>query len=704
MSVFRKSSAVQAAWLLLGSAAALACGPYFPNRILVDGDQGVLAVPVAGFRQELERLRPKTPPRFRAVVPTREDGAWRGHGGQVQQTARVDVGDLERALVAAGRPKPARDKVLAAYKKTRAEIQTYRTRLADWREKGLDAEAHPPPALEPPAIPDGLPAEFCDYLRGAILYHQGRRAAARRAWQALLDRPKAQRAWRSAWAAFMIGKSWLGDRPERAARWFRRTRQLAADGYADHLGLAAASLGWEARAELDRRRFVAAIELYVAQMATGDPTAVPSLQRAARQALDSPPTALAGLAANPTAREVLTAYVIARGGPYTAGPSKKTVGKWLRAVEAAKVSVVEEADRLAWAAYQIGDMDAAGRWAAVAPADRVMTCWVRAKLLLRAGKVEPAAELLGRAVRKLPAARDTGGHGWHSPSAFSLEADPPAARVRGELGALLLSRRQYVGALDALLHGGYWNDAAYVAERVLTADELKRYVDRAWPAAPAVKAEADGERRIRIRGLLARRLARLGRRQAARPYAPAARRPWLDAYDAALRDGNNRRLPAPRRAAALWRAACIARYRGIELLGTEVAPDWAVYAGMYKERAAAAIRSQPDFAALVPASRDEARRAKTHAANPLERFHYRYTAAGHAWDAAKFMPDDDPATARVLCIAGTWLKVRDPEVADRFYKALVIRCRRTKLGAEADRLRWFPKLKIDPDKLLPPIK
>jgi hypothetical protein len=30
----------------------------------------------------------------------------------------------------------------------------------------------------------------------------------------------------------------------------------------------------------------------------------------------------------------------------------------------------------------------------------------------------------------------------------------------------------------------YWMDAAYVAERILTVDELKAYVDRNWPEVP----------------------------------------------------------------------------------------------------------------------------------------------------------------------------------------------------------------------------
>jgi LysM repeat protein len=49
-------------------------------------------------------------------------------------------------------------------------------------------------------------------------------------------------------------------------------------------------------------------------------------------------------------------------------------------------------------------------------------------------------------------------------------------------------------------------------------------------------------------------------------------------------------------------------------------------------------------------------------------------------------------TARLLCVAGSWLKYRDPEAADRYYKALVLRCRKTAIGAKADQMRWFPEL------------
>jgi hypothetical protein len=56
------------------------------------------------------------------------------------------------------------------------------------------------------------------------------------------------------------------------------------------------------------------------------------------------------------------------------------------------------------------------------------------------------------------------------------------------------------------------------------------------------------------------------------------------------------------------------------------------------------------------------------------------------------MPDQSDKTARVLTVAGTWLKYRDPKAADRFYKALVRRCGGTSLGREAARRWWLPSV------------
>jgi hypothetical protein len=69
-----------------------------------------------------------------------------------------------------------------------------------------------------------------------------------------------------------------------------------------------------------------------------------------------------------------------------------------------------------------------------------------------------------------------------------------------------------------------------------------------------------------------------------------------------------------------------------------------------------------------------------------------FQAAALGWEAAKLMPDNSEETARVLCMAGGGIKYSDPQKADIFYKALVRRNRKTAIGMEADRIRWFPRL------------
>jgi len=387
--------------LSLSAGSLRACGPHFPNRVLLDGDNVVLKAPIANFRKEMECIKPPVPPQFEAVPPSR--GQYR------QQTAVADVADLEKALAQEGVSERERTKIVAQYRAVREALFDYVRTRKNWsfaEIKGPEDDRTPEPQFNPPTIGDGLPGEFKDYLMGAISYHQGERGKAIDAWLDLLNRPVQERLYRSTWAAFMIGKTLLEAEPAEAIEWFRIVRQLTEEGFVDSLGLASSSLGWEAKAALNLDQYDQAIELYVAQMATGDPTAITSLQLAACQALGKEnPNVLSQVAGNPTARRVITAFVISHGGPFHSNPRPEVTRKWLAAVEAANVDVVEEAERLALASYQMGEMDIAERWLDVAPQDTTMSRWVRAKLLLRAGKVPEAAEQLAHITSSLPPAQ-----------------------------------------------------------------------------------------------------------------------------------------------------------------------------------------------------------------------------------------------------------------------------------------------------------
>ena len=379
------------------------------------------------------------------------------------------------------------------------------------------------------------------------------------------------------------------------------------------------------------------------------------------------------------------------------------VEAWLRALQKAGVKDVKGADRIAWAAYQGGDFAAARQWLDRAPADAPMARWVRAKLLLREGKLAEAQKLLDRVGPTLSDPELTEDELWtHSEGSAGGKIATPALAY-GESGVLLTTQGNYLEALDRFLRGGFWVDAAHLADRVLPLDELKAYVDESWPATLIHDLEEYPQRweglQARpnlaardLRHLLGRRLVRAGRFEEAEPYLPETLRPALDTLATGLRDGRDAALPADRRAAALFRAACVTRKQGLELSGTELDPDWIVMEGQYE-----ILAYPPEMAAraenphLKPGP-DELKRAESNRPDPDQRFHYRYRAADIARDAAALLPGGSDEKARILATAGSWLKARDPEAARPFYQALVDCCGDTRLGQEAKRVRWFPEV------------
>lgn len=750
---------------LTGGGSARAARPEPPDSLLEGGDAVLLAAPVADFKSEIERLVGKP---FPATSTQRDDA----------ERVALEAAELGAALGKLGWPSDDATNLVRRFCQDRARLLKIRPSEAAGGDPEPSVEGEPAPVVAPgalvPGLPSGtppptapgavrvtpgLPGEFADYLRGALAWRQGDNPAAIAAWKALLERPASERHYRSTWAAYMLGKTLLEDEPETAARYFQQVRDFVRRGLADSLNLADSILGWEAEIHCLGGRYPKALELYLDQAATGDETAVIGLRETVLAALRAGGRTLTDLAAHPLSRRVVTAYLIScrehdearRPGATKAEPPAV---QWLSVLETAGTTDADLAESLALCACQNGRLELAERWLARAKLTPV-TQWLRAKLLLRAGRLEPATVLLAKiaplfardaAADPIPPAdepaRAASTSGTRSGSATLPRSRSPslaeslhapwsrtrlgsAEQVLGELGSLQLARRDYPQALDSFLRADLWPDAAYVAERVLTLDELRQYVDNHWP--PPAKSETDHGDRVqnstsaqvapedtllasetararvgeRVRYLLARRLSRGNPSREARPYYPE---PWQPAFASLLTSmtvGEDPHRPAAERAAAWWKAACLVRTNGLELLGTELEPDWALHGGNFTDGITTDRRSALAELNLVAASPDELRRGQEHAPNPERRFHYRYLAASLAMDAARLMPDNSDDTARVLCLAGTWLKSHDPKMADLFYKALVRRCRQTALGAEADRRRWFPTLDADGNLVVP---
>ena len=617
---------------------------------------------------EIERLAPATP------------GSGGPPAGESQEDTR-ETDELRRALGERREHGARAEQKVAAY-------QNYRTQQKKWVEDQT--------AVKPGIIPAGLPAEFAHYLAGALAWYENDLVGAGAEWRAVLALPEAERHYRSTWAAYMLGRSAAGNYPATEARqWFAETRELARAGFADSINLAGASYGEEARRALAARDFVRAMGLYLDQYATGDETAYASLRVVAAAAAKSDEKQKCEIARDPRARRLLTAWFLSRfvsGGDTEAAPAD--LPAWTAALVGAQVQDVAQADRLAWLAYEAGDFNLATTWAGLAPETSAETHWVRAKLALRDNRLCVGAKELGCAAA--------------SPDLAAIYR----STVLGELGRVELALDRREAALTAWLDGAHWEDAAYVAERLLTIDELKVFCANYCPVVRPLyepgsgeivtpqtlglaraegrgfRGETNGSLQTELAELLARRLVRAGRVEEAKIYFGEKNRAVLAAYVTAVQAGFNLTLPAKKRARAFWCAARLVRTEGMALMGAELEPDFAIWDGAFSVDGVGGARQRLPAGRFSPTKEETERLGSI--AIPAKRFSYRYRAADLAWWASSLLPNDNDETAMMLATAGGWLKSRDPLEADRFYRALVIRCGRTKLGRAAAALRWFP--------------
>ncbi len=733
--------------LLTGAGIVIACGPEFPAQLLDDRAATLHATPVNTFAYEAARLVAGGD-----ALQARE--AYELPDGSYRQNALPE--DHDPAL-------------------TPAQRATARTMRAQ------------PDGDRAYAVGIDLPEAVRLYIAAAVDTHAARGAdaghlleSARARYRAILQLPPREAAARSVWAAYMLAE--IGDEAEMtaadaatqrlaAAQAYARARQLALDGAADPLGLAVASYGQEARLLLagpqgqctyielvnadpcmdtiPAASLVHAVRLYAEQAARGSSSGNASLRMLAQWALEDP-ARTRRLIGDPITQRLLVAYALARVGdivdgrpdsatdPYAAYDATGQVGladaaqghdvtpnpalqSLVAALETQDLKQVPDADRVAALAYRIGRYDLAQTLAA--RLDTALAYWVRAKLALRQGDTQAAAQAYAQAAGAFPRADG------------SLEASG-AARLLGEQGVLTLSRGQYVEALDQLLHATvsdgtaegfwqstpYWNDAAYVAERVLTTPELKAYVDRHAPATPAATGPAPTPKDFyewgyrhpvtasdRLRLLLARRLVREGAAEQALPYFPAdsdARYATLENVDGKweVRQPRTRQLAADyaaalrkagnawgrtTRAQAWFEASRLARRDGMEIMGYEQEPDFAVYGGSTSfgagRSAVPGWKADEDnvetpetpalrAAAVLPGpfvTEEERRRYAASEAQPYARFHYRQIAANHALRAADELPRRSQAFAAVLCQGARYIIDDSPERATAIYRRYI---------------------------------
>jgi hypothetical protein len=714
------------------SPEVLATGYSGPRQFLDDGGKKVDGSPQFYWELEVKRLAKDFKPTEKRVTGKPAKKAESEDAGETPAphdnfTAETDTKDFALALKG-GRIKPGDPA------KATQQHEAARKFIMEAIKNGAA-----------PA-PEEFASEFADYHRGALAYRLGKEhwQEARAAWEGLLKRPAAERHFRTVWATFMLGKVALKSGDPEAVNWFRKTRELAKEGFADSLGMAADSYGWEGRSEWKQGHLDKAARLFLTQLALGDESAVVSLKAVLpdresvegmlnygpeyeetsnwtdeqKKASEEKTRAVLRAAVNdPLLRRLETAHILATEAgvvPFEGGSESVHVNRcarWLAAIKEARLDKVEDAEYIGWVAYANGDYKGAAHWLELAGHVTPASCWLRAKLQKRAGKLQDALTSMAQAwqgIRGLtsytawkeqPESRDEDNDYTYRRTGDDWSFEQFAS---GDLGSLHLVRADFVEAMDTFLKGGLWTDAAYVAERVLTADELKKYVDQ-QPPSSAEKKEG-GIYPKHLRDLLGRRLVREDRYEEAAAYLQPPYEKILKSYAGRLKYAADPKMPKEARAEAWFTAAWLARHEGMELMGTEVAPDVADTDGEFtitdlaRQRLTGKIETteyegEQEKTVATPislkASKQELQRLAKNKIVPDLRFHYRVIAAALALKAAALLPDNSEELADVVNTAGGWVKDRDNKLADSYYLVLLKRCPKTEIGRAAKEKRWF---------------
>jgi tetratricopeptide (TPR) repeat protein len=620
--------------LSLPLGSALACGPDFPMRLLDNRGQSLAELPEGNFNFEINRLGHAIAG-LKKVSETVYGVDEHDHAEQRSQAELAGLTPEQQALVTQ----------LRSLTEAR-QVEVQGANLAD---------------------------EIRFYLAGAVAFNTGNYGLATEYFEKVLALPADQRALRSTWAAYSLGRAQFALSAEAGAapnlltqsrKAFEQARQLSIDGFSDPLELGVASLGEEARVVRTAGDWNTAIGLYAAQNLHGSAVGYTSLKVLMADLSAMPEDQLTELLKGKPVQQLVTASLISRLS-WSFGEQPPNELKLIKLLQNSTRGSLDNADRLAAVNYQQGDYASAKAFVEHAGSGG-LAWWIRAKLALREGDKTAAASAYAKAAQAFPKNESWGDR--RTPD-YDYETLQPKCRVEGESAILALQRGDYLQAFDQLYRSQsiYWFDAATVAERVLTLEELKHYVDTQVPAPPPLtQQERDNYVPLpvaaRLRNLLGRRLMREGHYEEAPGYFD-----YVDLTNKAKWHGEQRLVAdsawwPTRRAEALFNAAWTAREWGMDILGYEMAPDYATFAGNYSLE-----NTELKVGALV--AEDEVKRQQTSVAQPDQRYHYRFVATALASRAADNLPHSSEAFAAVLCAAAGWNS--SPEEKTAFYQRYV---------------------------------
>ncbi len=548
----------------LSALPVQACGPDFPLRLLGDRQQTLTEFPETNFVFEIRQLVPR-PNGIPAVKPP------------------VVLADEEE------------------YFTLQEQLEKQGLSEQQWQlVKKIRALSSPQQAEQRAS---GLSTELRLYLAGAVAFATHQDALAQRYFRQVLALPSHEQHQHQLWALYSLARSQMRQGNSTAAlASFADLRARVVAGAKDELYLAIESLGEEALFYKEQGNWHKAIELYASQAALNSDSGMTSLKFSVQTLMALPEEQLQPLLSDALIQRLVISWLLSHFGEYghtdavygdLSDDSKNHYRDIVALLANSSTVDAKNAERLAALSYQHADYQNAEKLVMQA-GDGGVAWWIRAKLALRHDNIKEARQAYAQAAKRFPKEESWG---YRVAENWTIEALNPRCRVQGEDAILALHEGEYLEAFDQLWQGrsAYWQDAADIAERVLTSSELKKYIDQYIPASQISTnsdTNQDGKTddqdsyitiplEVSLRELLGRRLLREGHYREAVAYFRPERQALAQAYGKARMEGDSRWSSDIERAEALYQAAVLARRHGLELLGYEREPDYAMWDGMY---------------------------------------------------------------------------------------------------------------------------
>lgn len=656
--------------LLAPAVPANACGPFFINRLLVDRNNTLLYMPEGNFAFEANTL--------------------------------VDI-----------------DKTLPVWEEattitTENEIKDHMT-AEELRVSSIIEQMRASSSIQQAnALSKGLSSEERLYTLGAVAFKLMDPKAVDYFTQ-LLALPKSEQELYGLDAQYSLGRALMEDYSNQeqddstqvrsphpsetqltlALNAFQKVIDQVKNGESeDPTFLSLSSLGQQAKIHLWLGDIPTATHLYAQQAAQGYRGGNVSLRYVANMLMKPQNDKLLAQALkDPVVQQLVTIQLFSNNWSWQddehSNDKKQITAKILTQISSSANHGFKGGDRLAALAYRSGNYDMAATLLKNAD-DSALSWWLRAKMALRNGDEKVATIAYAKAAEGFPSSER-----WATeqddPEMMTGSNIQPACRVAGEQGILALNRGDYLQAMELFYRGKdiYRADLMDIAERVLTIDELKQFIDNnVSPTVDNTPASAEvqeyyglfGTPDTELREVLARRLMRAKRYNEAFMYFQPANRQWAKQFINNLNAAHNLKAGTLARAQAYYQAALLLRKQGLELISYEMTPDYAIYGANYsyvgdsynlsyrtgdnwlRDEASADDRVHPPVKIKNWITARELARAQAALPKTNNRFlHYRWEAVDLASKAADLLPPQSQAYTAILCNAQGWIINRDPK-------------------------------------------